>query len=69
VKRKSSEVTNAEAARLILAHPERHAGLPVILAELWMLRHETERKKPVSASASPRRAGTEEVTHERIATG
>jgi hypothetical protein len=62
------DTANAGAAQIILSDPTKYDGLPLEWARLWMSRHGAQRKKPVSASASPRRAGTEEVTHERIAT-
>jgi hypothetical protein len=33
------EVANRRAARIILSDPERHAGLPLIWAQLWASRH------------------------------
>jgi hypothetical protein len=55
---------NDQSARIILADPERYAGLPLEWARLWMSRQGIQRKKPVSASM----AEAEEVTHVRIAT-
>jgi hypothetical protein len=42
---------NEQAARIILADPERYAGLPLIWARLWVERHGLARKP----------AGTERV--------
>ena len=42
---------NLEAARIILADPERYAGLPLEWAKLWMAKH--ERKSEPESNRQP----------------
>jgi hypothetical protein len=54
---------NLEAARIMLADPERYAGSPLEWAKLWMAKH--ERKSEPESNRQPASATAIAARHEK----